>query len=294
MSEQLTLNLFPETEKEKAEKQMIKVARQPNSNGRLFQKAVADDAAAYKKLAQEQYTKDDRGNSKDAFKNFVAAGKDGYPPKKEKPFYMHNPKTNTLDDVNKPGLFEQTLNNIQKKPAPKVRQENGEERVNRILYEYDDTGKVEKPAHYNNPNIVKFENWNKKPKPFRNNDASTFPSDVDQRQKISGWDLILNTAKTPQEKRDVRETLRDHYKSLGPEFLDNKELRMIGKHPDQLKAMIAPIVKPSEPVVVAPRKPQIPIEELIRRKADERLYREQQQHDRAYGKGGLASLTRPK
>jgi hypothetical protein len=279
MSEQLTLNLFPETEKEKAEKQMIKVARQPNSNGKLFQKAVADDAAAYKKLAQDHYTKNDRGNSKNAFKNFVAAGKDGYPPKKEKPFYIQNPKTNSIEDVNK--------------PTPKVRQETGDERLNRIVYEYDDTGKVEKPAHYNNPNIVKFENWNKKPKPFKNDDASTYASDIDQRQKLSGWDLVMNTAKTPQEKRDVRETLRDHYKSLGPEFLDNKELRMIGKHPDQLKSYITPY-KPIVPVVVAPKQPEIPIEELIRRKADERLYREQQQHDRAYGKGGLASLTRPK
>ena len=68
---------------------MIKVAKQPNSNGKLFQKAVADDAAEYKKLAQEQYTKDDRGNSKDAFKNFTAPGKDGYPPKKEKNILTH-------------------------------------------------------------------------------------------------------------------------------------------------------------------------------------------------------------
>ena len=42
-----------------------------------------------KKLAQDHYTKDDRGNSKNAFKNFVAAGKDGYPPKKEKNILTH-------------------------------------------------------------------------------------------------------------------------------------------------------------------------------------------------------------
>ena len=234
MSKQL--NLFPETEKQIAEKQMIKIAKQPNSNGKLFQKAVKDDEAEYKNLVQAK-----KGN-----------------------------------------------------PAPKVRQENEEERINRILYEFDDTGKAKKPAHYNNPNIVKFENWKRKPEPFRNDDASTYPSDIDQRQKLSTWDLMVKVAKTPLEKKEIRETLKDHYKKHGPGLMDNKELRMIGKHPDQLKAMIAPIVKPSEPVVVAPRKPQIPIEELIRRKADEKLYKEQQQHDMAYGKGGLASLTRPK
>ncbi|HBY70437.1 MAG TPA: hypothetical protein DEG69_23350 [Flavobacteriaceae bacterium] len=294
MSEQLTLNLFPETEKQVAEKQMIKVAKQPNSNGKLFQKAVADDAAEYKKLAQEQYTKDDRGNSKDAFKNFTAPGKDGYPPKKEKPYYMHNPKTNTLDDVNNPGPFEQTLNNIQKKPAPKVRQETGEERINRIVWEFDDTGKAVKPAHYNNPNIVKFENWKRKPEPFKNDDASTYPSDIDQRQKLSTWDLMVKIAKTPLEKKEIRETLKDHYKKHGPGLMDSKELRMIGKHPDQLKAYITPITKPIVPVVVAPKKPEIPIEELIKRAADEKLYQEQQRHDYEYGRGGLAALSRPK
>ena len=229
MSEQLTLNLFPEKEKQISEKQMDKVAKQPNSEGKLFE--------------------------------------------------------NIIDNLGKPKK--------ENKPTPKVRQETEDERVNRILYEFDDTGKVKKPGHYNNPNIVKFENWNKKPKPFKNNDASSFPNDIDQRQKLSGWDLVLKTSKTPKEKREVRETLRKHYKSLGPEYLDDKELRMIGKHPDQLKSYITPS-KPIVPIVVAPKQPEIPVEELIRRKANERLYKEQQRHDMIYGKGGLASLTRPK
>jgi len=43
-----------------------------------------------RKDADAQYAKDDRGDSTGAFKNFV----------KEKPYYLYNPVTGALDDVN--------------------------------------------------------------------------------------------------------------------------------------------------------------------------------------------------
>ena len=39
--------------------------------------------------------------SKGAYDKFVAEGKNGYAPKKAKPFYIQNPKTNSIEDANK-------------------------------------------------------------------------------------------------------------------------------------------------------------------------------------------------
>ena len=52
------------------------------------------------------------------------------------------------------------------------------------------------------------------PKKFDNNDPSTYPSDRDQRQRISSWDLILDTtikSGTPEEKKEMRSYLREKY-----------------------------------------------------------------------------------
>ena len=40
-----------------------------------------------------------------------------------------------------------------------------------------------------NPYIIDEENYGKRPKPFDNNDPSTYPSDRDQRQKLSTWEF---------------------------------------------------------------------------------------------------------
>jgi hypothetical protein len=76
--------------------------------------------------------------------------------------------------------------------------------------------------------------------------------------------------------------------------MSDKELRMIGKHPDQLKKFITPVAVPAPAPYVAPVQPQIPIEELIRQKADANLRQQQMDHDYEFGVGGLASLSRPK
>ena len=252
--------------------------------------------------ADAQYAKDDRGNSKGAFKNFVKEDEvvnaeskkmmqyaierstekvKGYP-KKEKKFYMNNLATGELEDVNNPGssLY-----------PPKTRLETMPERIDRIQYQFGESDK--KPAHLDNPNIIDYENHKKIPKPFKSDDKSTYPSDRDQKQKLNDWDLVVSTATSPAEKNEVRSILREDYKKTKGKYMSQKELRMIGKHPEQLKPI--PISTPA-PVVSVPMpvQQQIPVAEIIRRKADENLYRQQQQHDMQYGRGGLAALTRPK
>ena len=111
----------------KAFKQMVKVAKQPNHNGKYFQKLVKED---------------------------------------EK-------------------LFENTLNKIQE-PVP--RKENMNERIDRMVYQYDSPAGMKKPAHMDNPNIIDEENWGQRPKQFSNEDKSSYPSDRDQQQRISSWD----------------------------------------------------------------------------------------------------------
>ena len=202
--------------------------------------------------------------------------------KKEKPYYMQNLGNGKLEDVNNPGssLY-----------PTKTRLETMPERIQRIEYQFGSGEK--KPAHLDDPNIIDYENNKKIPKPFKSDDKSTYPSNRDQRQKLNNWELIVATANSPAEKKEVREILRKDYKNTRGKYMSSKELRMIGKHPDQLKPI--PISTPA-PVAVAPRpvQPQIPIEEIIRQRADENLHRQQQQHDMQYGRGGLAALTRPK
>ena len=231
----------------------------------------------------------------------------------------------TLEKQNK-GPFETALDNVRKpiqskpkqlsfnfngastktkptiKPKQKyggARQENVSERIERVMYETGETNK--KPAHYDNPLIVDHENWKQPPRKMDNMDPTSYPSDRDQKQKISTWDLIVEGADTPEEKKQIRETLRDHYKNVGKECMTDKELRMIGRHPDQLKAQYTstletlkiPQVLAETDLVGIKKEPEIPVDQLIKQKADERLVREQQQYDKQWGGQGITRLFRP-
>tara|TARA_R110002167_G_scaffold151427_3_gene345386 strand:- start:1695 stop:2579 length:885 start_codon:yes stop_codon:yes gene_type:complete len=256
-------------------KQLEKYATQPNSKGAWKNFVKANEKAEAEEKALMQFAIE---RSNDKVK--------GYPKKdlkKEKPHYLYNPVTNNLDNVNDPNYLKQ-------KPKPRV--ETVLERIDRVQYEYGDSDK--KPAHYNDPNIVDYENYKQPPRAFNSDDKSTYPSDRNQKQRLSTWDAMVQTAKTPEEKREIREVLhRDYKKSKGANMSD-KELRMIGKHPDQLKELIKPIVTPTPAPYVPPAQPKIPLEEIIRRNADAKLRQQQLDHDYRYGKGGLASLSRPK
>ena len=124
----------------------------------------------------------------------------------------------------------------------KVRQEDMQERLERLLYEYEDGPK---PKHYDDPNIIDHENFKQRPVPFNNKDSSTFPSNRNQRQRMNTWDLMLETAKgNPKEMKEIRSVLRDAYKS-NPKNLTTQELKMIGKYKSPTPVEDKPIINTS-------------------------------------------------
>ena len=164
-----------------------------------------------------------------------------------------------------------------KKPTPKVRQETSLERIERINYEFGDAT-LKKPAHMNNPNIVTFENWGQRPKPFSHHDRSTFPSDKDQQQKMNTWDMLVESAKLDPKDENSKDTkrmlMKQYYnkKGLGREYMNDNELKLIGKHKSQLETpkpviekpilSLAPIYRP-----VPTPKPEVSVEEIIKQKS---------------------------
>ena len=74
------------------------------------------------------------------------------------------------------------------------------------------------------------------PKKYDHFNKDSYPSTGRPQGQISTWDLIKKTAKTHQEKKEIRGILHREYKK-DKTRLEPDELRMIYKHPDQLKAM---------------------------------------------------------
>ena len=156
--------------------------------------------------------------------------------------------------VRKPNAVPPKTKTIQKYKdgsKPKFREENLNERLERIMYENGESNI--KPKHYDNPNIIDTENYKKMPKKFDNNDPSTYPSDRDQRQRISSWDLILDTTSksgTPEEKKEMRSYLREKYNDPDQrKHLGKKELKFISAYKDPKETIAAaPIIKNTIPI----------------------------------------------
>ena len=217
--------------------------------------------------------------------------------------YIVDPINNTLIDdekkevpVRKPGAVPPKTPTIQKFKnggAPVVpRSENLDERMQRMIYEYDGGPK---PKHYDNPNIVDQENLKQPPKKFSSMDPSTYPSNRSQKQKINNWDFIMQSARgNPKEMKDVREILNKSYKS-NPDLLTDQELKMIGKYKPKNKVELPEIPKPiiNIPEPTPPPKPTKPLSQIIKEGADERLKEEQRIYDERFGKGGITKLFRP-
>ena len=176
---------------------------------------------------------------------------------------------------------------------PVVRKENLDERIQRMVYQYDGNKNDRPPPHYNNPNIIDEENWKQPPKKFSSNDPSSYPSDRDQRQRLSSWDLIVQSAKgNPSEMREVREILRKHHKS-NPGSLTDNELKMIGQYKPKKLETITPVVETPKPIINEPVVPQKTADQIVKELADQRLKREQEAYDKEYGVGGIPKILRP-
>ena len=195
--------------------------------------------------------------------------------------------------VRKPGAVPpktQTIKKFKDGSKPIVRKENLDERIQRMVYQYDGKPNDKPPLHYNNPNIIDEENYGKRPKPFNNNDPSSYPSDRDQRQRISSWDLILDTtikSGTAREKKEMRKYLRDKYKDPNQrKYFSEKEKRFISAY----KPPEVTIPKVDTTILTQNFKP---IEQTIDDKIREQQFQkmlEDQRRAKAERQGGLAYL----
>ena len=195
--------------------------------------------------------------------------------------------------VRKPGAVPPKTNTIKKfkdGSKPIVRKENLDERIQRMVYQYDGKPNDKPPLHYNNPNIIDEENCGKRPKPFNNNDPSSYPSDRDQRQRISSWDLILDTtikSGTAREKKEMRKYLRDKYKDPNQrKYFSEKEKRFISAY----KPPEVTIPKVDTTILTQNFKPiEQTIEDKIREQQFQKML-EDQRRAKAERQGGLAYL----
>lgn len=199
--------------------------------------------------------------------------------------------------VRKPNAVPPKTKTIQKYKdgsKPKFREENLNERLERIMYENGESNI--KPKHYDNPFIVDSENFKKPPKKFDSQDSSTFPSDRSQKQKISTWDLIVEDAKNnPGAMKEIRQILKDNYKT-NPKLLTEKELAMIGRSKKQLKETIKGLTPVTPTPVVEIPKPTTPpfdLNKYIKEQSDLRLKQEQEAYEKEYGKGGIPEILKP-
>ena len=128
---------------------------------------------------------------------------------------------------------------VQPQVKPRIRKETQSEYTERTLWENEDTN-MPKPKHMDNPLIVSEEDWGKRPKPFKNDDPSTYP--VNQKKNLSTWEIMVDQAKNPKDSYDresakqVRQTILDSWKNpTMRKYLGEDELELIGRGRKQLE-----------------------------------------------------------
>jgi hypothetical protein len=179
----------------------------------------------------------------------------------------------------------------------KPRTENFSERIERLHHKYDDGPK---PAHYDDKNIITMEqraklDAKKRPKKFDNNDPSTYPSN--QKKTMSTWEAMIEIAKNPKDRDDrlqageIRKTILKNYRDpVMREHLGDDELKLIGKHKSQLAPKVT--IKPTyvAPIPPTPKKPEVPIEEQIKKFADAEKQKRISNLRNTVGTGGIAEV----
>lgn len=83
-----------------------------------------------------------------------------------------------------------------------------------------------------------------RPKPFDNNDKTTYPSNKNQKFLNSGWDALVKIAKEdpndPNSKEIKNKLTRAYYNPTERSYLNDDELKLIGKHKSQLPKVELP------------------------------------------------------
>ena len=127
-----------------------------------------------------------------------------------------------------------------------------------------------------------------RPKPFKNEDPTSYPSNPKQKRDMSLWDMMVESAKKPKDRYDredakeVKKTIMENYnKPTMRKYLSDDELKLIGKHKSQLKPVepinIVPINIPRfEPIKKDPETERLEarFKEIIRENEEEKIKNE--------------------
>ena len=127
-----------------------------------------------------------------------------------------------------------------------------------------------------------------RPKPFRNEDPTSYPSNPKQKRDMSLWDMMVESAKKPKDRYDredakeVKKTIMENYnKPTMRKYLSDDELKLIGKHKSQLKPVepinIVPVNIPRfEPIKKDPETERLEarFKEIIRENEEEKIKNE--------------------
>jgi len=118
-----------------------------------------------------------------------------------------------------------------------------------------------------------------------------------EKQEMSTWDMLKKAADTPEQRKEIREIIREDYKKYGPKDMDQDDLKWIGKAKLQTEIIYPKIEIPSvnvNKIERIPPEPEISVNERIKVMADQRLRNEQRAWDNTNGRGGIAEMLRPK
>ena len=181
----------------------------------------------------------------------------------------------------------------------KPRTESWDERIGRFHHEIDGGPK---PDHYGNKKIITMEKraeLNEKvqrPKKFQNDDPSTYP--MNQKKTMGTWEIMMELAKNPKTKDDriqakeVRQTIYKHWNNpKARKTLGEDELKLIGKHKSQRIPQVDYKYTVAPPVV-APREPEIPLEDRIRIGAERKHQQKLKEITDKFGSGGVMRIIK--
>ena len=123
---------------------------------------------------------------------------------------------------------------------------------------------------------------------------------LEEGRQMSGqpntWELMKQTARTPEEKNELKRILNKEYYKRGPKDMDPEDLKYIGKHKSQIVPLEIKVPHVETNLInkpTQPPEPQIPVEQTIKVLADKRLALEQRDWDRKWGRGGISDVLRP-
>ena len=122
-------------------------------------------------------------------------------------------------------------------------------------YPYQDDNNAKSEIQNKLPHVEKFDSQNRSSYPF---------NQKRELAKVDNWELYKKTAKTPQEIKEIRETVNQSHKKYGKKYLQPDEYKYIDK--PAVKADYSQMVMPVDlSVIEKPVQPDNTYQEFLKR-----------------------------